>query len=142
MKKDKSLEQETFINLLKTSDRLLSEFARLFKRYGISEPQFNVLRILRGAGKDGLPCQKIGGRMITRLPDVTRLLNRLEKQGLVKRERSSDDRRIIMARLTMEGEKLLRKLDKPVLKLHKRQLGHLSKEELKSLNQLLKKARL
>src|SRR5262245_39196649 len=134
-------EQEAALNLLRTHDHLQQEFARLFGEHGISSPQYNVLRILRGAGGEGLPCLEIGARMITRMPDVTRLADRLEEAGYVQRCRSDKDRRVVLVRITQAGLDLLARLDKPVLDLHRRLLGHLSRAELDELNRLLVKAR-
>jgi DNA-binding MarR family transcriptional regulator len=133
-------EQEAALNLTRTADRLESAFARLFKERGISGSQYNVLRILRGAGT-ALPCLEIAARMITQLPDITRLVDRLEASGLVERTRTADDRRVVLIRVTEKGLALLAGLDEPLLDLHRRQLGHLSRDELAELNRLLVKAR-
>jgi DNA-binding MarR family transcriptional regulator len=133
-------EQEAALNLARTADRLASDFARLFKEHGISGSQYNALRILRGAG-EALPCLEVAARMITQLPDITRLVDRLEAAGLVRRARTPEDRRVVLIRITDRGLKLLAALDEPVLALHRRQLGHLSREELAELNRLLVKAR-
>ena len=133
-------EQEVALNLARTADRLQGEFARLFKRHGITGAQYNVLRILRGAGAP-LPCQEIGERMITQLPDITRLVDRLEEGGLVARSRTPEDRRVVLTRVTEAGLRLLETLDGPVVQLHQAQLGHLSRGELAELNRLLVKAR-
>src|SRR6266849_6704672 len=102
-----------------------------------SATQYNVLRILRGA-PEGLPCGEIASRMITRDPDVTRLLDRLEKRGLISRCRETKDRRTVMARITQEGLKLLTRLDEPVQADHRKQLGHLGRERLRTLTELLR----
>lgn len=134
-------EQEAALNLARTQDYLLQPFARLFAGHGISPPQYNVLRILRGAGGDGLPCQEIAGRMVTRMPDITRLVDRLEGAGLVERRRTREDRRVVLVSIRQRGRDLLGRLDEPVLELHRRTLGHLSRAELQELNRLLVKAR-
>jgi DNA-binding MarR family transcriptional regulator len=136
-----SPEQEACLNLVRTGDLLQLDFTRLFREHGLSPPLYNVLRILRGAGGAGLPCLEVAGRMIGSVPDITRLIDRLEKSGQVERTRSTDDRRVVLVRITPAGLKLLARLDKPVLDLHQRQLGHLSRKELAQLNQLLLKAR-
>ena len=123
------------------TDQLQHAFRQLFKKHGITEPQYNVLRILRGAGPDGLPCLAIGERMVTRVPDVTRLLDRLECSEYVSRERSKNDRRVVVARITRKGLGVLEKLDDPTLRRHADLLGHLSAEEVAELNRLLEKAR-
>lgn len=134
-------EQEACLNLARTQDFIMQQFHHLFGEYGISSPQYNVLRILRGVGGDGLPSLEIGARTITRTPDITRLVDRLEEAGLVERSRTSQDRRLVLVRLTAKGQELLARLDQPVLDLHRRTLGHLSREELAELNRLLVKAR-
>ena len=107
-------EDQLFIAILKTADFLAQQAEQLIKPYGLTGTQYNVLRILRGAGPDGLPCRVVGDRMISRDPDMTRLLDRLEKQGCITRERQKDDRRVIKTRITAEGLKQLKKLDQPV----------------------------
>jgi DNA-binding MarR family transcriptional regulator len=134
-------EEEAYLNVRRTESLLALGFERLFKAHGISEPKYNVLRILRGAGGDGLPSLEIGGRMITRVPDVTRLVDRLEAQALVRRARTSRDRRVVLVSLTPKGVKLLAALDEPVLSIHDEQLGHMTHEELHELSRLLTKAR-
>jgi len=133
-------EQEVALNLVKTSDHLQAAFTRLFKEYRISGAQYNVLRILRGAGTE-LPCQEISSRMISHLPDITRLVDRLELAGFVSRCRTQEDRRLVLVQITEQGLALLAKLDDPVLELHRKQLGHLTAEEKAELNRLLVKAR-
>jgi len=110
------------------------------KAEDLSSTQYNVLRILRGA-PDGLPCGEIANRMITRDPDITRLLDRLEKRGLISRCRETKDRRMVMARITADGLKLLARLDEPVEEAHRSQLGHLGKDQLRALAELLSAAR-
>jgi DNA-binding MarR family transcriptional regulator len=136
-----SLEQEVFLNCLKTADWLSRGGAALLKSAGLSITQYNVLRILRGVGPTGISCQEIANRMITRDPDLTRLLDRLEKRGMVRRERQYDDRRVIKAYITEEGLTLLAGLDKPIAELHKRLLSHMGPERLNQFLQLLEEAR-
>jgi DNA-binding MarR family transcriptional regulator len=133
-------EEEVSLNLARTGDVLQAGFARLFKGHGISSPLYNVLRILRGEGRP-LPCLEVAGRMVTRLPDITRLVDRLEAMGLVRRSRIEEDRRVVLIAITDAGLALLAALDAPVAELHKAQLGHLSPDELATLNRLLVKAR-
>lgn len=102
--------------------------------------QYNVLRILRGS-PEALPCGEIGSRMITRDPDITRLLDRLENRGLISRRREPEDRRTVLTRITREGMEVLARLDEPVQAAHRRQLAHLGRERLKSLCELLRTAR-
>ena len=133
--------EEAYLNLVRTYGVLEADFVRLFKQHGISEPKYNVLRILRGAGGDGLPSLEIASRMITRVPDVTRIVDRLETQGLVKRERTTADLRVVLVSLTKKGLDLLAKLDEPTRQIHCQQLQHLNKTELSELSRLLEKAR-
>src|SRR6266851_400942 len=113
---------------------------QVLKAEDLSATQYNVLRILRGA-PEGLPCGEIASRMITRDPDVTRLLDRLEKRGLISRRRETKDRRTVMARITPDGLKLLSRLDEPVQAAHRKQLGHLGRERLRTLTELLRISR-
>ncbi len=132
---------EAYINLLRTADALSRPIDALLKSFDLSGQQYNVLRILRGAGSEGLPCGEIGERMITRDPDVTRLLDRLERRGLITRARNQRDRRVVTTRITREGLRILEKLDRPVAEMHQRQLGHLGRRQLAALIRLLEQAR-
>jgi DNA-binding MarR family transcriptional regulator len=134
-------EEEAGLNLLRTADAIQTPFSQLFAAHGISDPQYNVLRILRGHGGSGLPCSEISEQMLHRMPDMTRLVDRLEKARLVTRGRTSADRRVVMVFLTPAGQELLARLDKPVRDLHRQTLGHLSRSELHEFNRLLVKAR-
>jgi DNA-binding MarR family transcriptional regulator len=134
-------QQEAFLNLLRTADALMRGEVEVLKPAGLSPAQYNVLRILRGAGARGLACREVGERMVTRDPDITRLLDRLEERGLVRRSREREDRRVITTRITEEGLDLLKKLDGPVARLHEQQLGHLGAKRLRSLIALLEVAR-
>jgi len=129
-----------FLDLQRTCDLLVRGPARILKNEDLSPTQYNVLRILRGS-PDGLPCGEIANRMITRDPDITRLLDRLEKRGLISRWRESKDRRVVLARITPNGLKLLTRLDQPVEEAHRKQLGHLGKDRLRALAELLAAAR-
>ena len=133
--------EEAYLNLLRTATVLAADFERLFKGAGLSEPQYNVLRILRGAGGDGLPCLEVGSRMITRVPDVTRLVDRLEAAGLVERHRTSEDRRVVLVKITKKGLDAIAGLDEPLREVHRRQLGHMTRRDLEELSRLLVKAR-
>ena len=135
-----SPEESAFLDLLRTTDLLSRGLFQVLKTEDLSSTQYNVLRILRGA-PDGLPCGEIASRMITRDPDITRLLDRLEKHRLIARWRESTDRRLVIARITPGGLKRLKTLDKPVQEAHRKQLGHLGPERLRSLSQLLRAAR-
>ena len=137
----RNVEQEAFLAIARTADEMQSRATEMLKPYGISPTQFNVLRILRGAEPKGHKCGEIGDRMITRDPDITRLLDRLEKRGLISRCRETEDRRMVMARITPEGLKVLGRLDTPVVETHRKQMGHLGKERLRALAELLDAAR-
>jgi DNA-binding MarR family transcriptional regulator len=128
-----SLEARVFVALLTAANRLVQDAEQLVKEYNLTGTQYNVLRILRGAEPAGLPCKGISDRMISHDPDMTRLLDRMEKRGLITRERQTDDRRVVKTRITPEGLDLLRKLDAPVQELHKRQFRHMGTERLKAL---------
>lgn len=131
------LEDHLFVVMLKTADSLSQEAEQLIKAAGLTSAQYNVLRILRGAEPDGLLCRGISERMISRDPDITRLLDRMEGHKLITRERQTEDRRVIKTRITPEGLKLLKKLDRPVHELHKKQFGHIPAARLKLLAELL-----
>src|SRR5438552_2021568 len=140
-----SLEQEAFLNLLRTGEFLMGQVEGLLKGFGLSGTQYNVLRILRGGGarcpESGLACGEVAGRMVTRDPDVTRLMDRLEERGLITRARGAKDRRVVRAAITEEGLRLLKELDDPVRKLHKRQLEHLGGRRLKEFIKVLEEVR-
>jgi DNA-binding MarR family transcriptional regulator len=135
-----SLEAKFFVALLRVADRLAQDAEFLIKAHGLTATQYNVLRILRGAGGDGLPCKQVGDRMISRDPDMTRLLDRMEKRGLITRERQTDDRRVIKTRITSAGLEILKELDTPVDELHKKQFRHISAAKLKALADALEEA--
>jgi DNA-binding MarR family transcriptional regulator len=132
---------ETHINVLRTADFLHRGVEEILNRAELSGAQYNVLRILRGAEPEGLGCREIGARMITRDPDITRLLDRLENRGLVARKRGDKDRRVVTTRITAKGLQLLKGLDRPVLEVHERQLGHLGRKRMLALIRLLEAAR-
>jgi len=136
-----SLQEEAFLALQRTADQLQGRVAEMLKPYGLSPTQYNALRILRGAGDSGLACSEIGERMINRDPDITRLLDRLQRRGLVRRARDRQDRRVIMAHITAAGSKLLKDLDRPVEEFQQRLLGGLRQQQLKDLVRLLCAAR-
>lgn len=123
--------------VLVTAERLKANAAHVFKAKELTAAQYNVLRILRGAGKDGITCTEISGRMITRDSDITRMLDRLEARGLIVRQRQSDDRRVVKAFITKAGLQLLKELDRPLRKLVENQMAGLSENDLKRLVKLL-----
>jgi DNA-binding MarR family transcriptional regulator len=136
-----SREQEACLALLRTADALQSSMESKLKEFGLTGTQYNALRILRGAGPDGLPCSEIGERMITHDPDITRLLNRLEQRGLVDRTRDQHDRRVIYGKITAAGLKLLRDMDGPVEQHGHALLHHISQTDLRRLIDLLERVR-
>ena len=133
-------EEVAFLELVRTTDMLSRGLIRILKTGGLSSTQYNVLRILRGS-PEGLPCGEIASRMITRDPDVTRLLDRLEKRNLITRFRVTNDRRTVMGRITPQGLGLLGLLDEPVRATHRKQLGHLGRRRLQTLTELMRLAR-
>lgn len=131
------LDALVFVSLLKVADSLSQDAERLLKSAGLTGTQYNVLRILRGAEPEGLLCRGIAERMISHDPDMTRLLDRMEKRGWITRRRQKDDRRVIKTRITAEGLRLLKKLDEPVHDLHARQFRHMTGARLRLLAELL-----
>ncbi|MHC4224994.1 MAG: MarR family winged helix-turn-helix transcriptional regulator [Planctomycetota bacterium] len=111
----------------------------ILKRVGLSGPTYNVLRILRGARPKGLRCGTISERMVTRVPDVTRLVDRLEGLGFVRRERAEGDRRVVEVSITKRGLEVLAELDEPLVDAHRRQFGSLARAEIAQLRRLLDK---
>ena len=132
-------EVEAFLAILRATEKVQGDFAALFKRYGLSDPSYNVLRILRGARPGGLPCGAICDRLVTRVPDVTRLVDRLGRLGLVDRHRSEEDRRVVTVKITRKGLETLSALDEPVLAVHRLQFAGFSRKELGNLRDLLAK---
>ncbi len=136
-----SLEQEAMLSIHRTDAVLSYAIIEALKPFDITPTQYNVLRILRGARPDGLCREDIRQRLISQVPDVTRLLDRMEQAGLVGRERDSADRRLVTSRITDKGLTILAKLDDPIATAHEKQLGHMTKAELRTLVTLLAKAR-
>jgi DNA-binding MarR family transcriptional regulator len=134
-------EQEAYLALLRTADALETRVEAKLNGFGLTGTQYNALRILRGAGPAGLPCSEIGERMITHDPDVTRLLSRLEKRGLVRRVRGKSDRRVIYGKITAAGLKLLSEMDEPVAAFNREILKHVGQERLRELIELLELVR-
>jgi DNA-binding MarR family transcriptional regulator len=133
-------EQEALLNLLRTADQLQIRFARLFRRFGLTPQQYNILRILRGEGKP-LPILEIASRMITVVPGITGLIDRLETAGLVCRKRCDNDRRVVYVCISDKAVDLLGQIDQPLMDMHKAMLGHLHADELTMLSTLLERAR-
>jgi DNA-binding MarR family transcriptional regulator len=134
-------EEEALVSLQRTADQLQGCLSDMLKPHGLSPTQYNALRILRGAGDEGRSCSEIAERMINRDPDITRLVDRLERRGLVKRSRDSRDRRVITTRITAAGLELLKSLDEPIEELNRKLLGHMGEEQLGRLIKLLESAR-
>jgi len=136
-----SLEHEAHLSIERTAAVLSHSLAEALKARGVTPVQYNALRILRGAGDAGLCRGEVRERLVAQVPDVTRLLDRLEAAGLVARERGTDDRRYVTTRITPSGLRLLDELDQPVEELHRGLLGHLDEGELRTLIALLAKVR-
>lgn len=136
-----SLEEEVYLNLQRTAYMLATKTVEILKRKDLTPTQYNALRILRGAGENGLTCSEVSMRMVTNDSDITRLLERLESRGLICRVRAENDRRVIIARITSGGLDILGKLDDPVAEMNRAQLGHLGQDLLEQLNALLVLAR-
>jgi DNA-binding MarR family transcriptional regulator len=133
-------EQEAVLNLFRTTDQLQIRFARLFRQFGLTPQQYNILRILRGEGQP-LPILEIAARMITVVPGITGLIDRLESAELVERKRCSEDRRVVYVAISAKALDLLRSIDEPLLVMHQQLLGHMSGEDLMLLSRLLEQAR-
>lgn len=136
-----SLEQEAHLNIVRSAAVLSADFEDMLAPSGVTATQFNVLRILRGAEPGGLCRNDVRDRMVTRMPDMTRLLDRMEKAELVQRTRDEGDRRLVTTRITRKGLHLLEQLESKVVEEHRRRLGHMTESELKQLIMLLSKAR-
>lgn len=137
----RSKAQEVFLNLSRTGQHLDAPFKTLFRSHGLSPTTYNLLCILRGHRPKGCRCTTLRDELVVRVPDVTRLVDRLCDAGLVVRTPDADDARAVLVRITPVGLKMLEELDEPVLELHEQQLGHMSTEELSTLSDLLERAR-
>ena len=137
----RNVQEEAILNLWHTGDSLAAQLQHLLKKQGVSQTQYNVLRILRGAGDEGLPSGEIGMRMLTRDPDITRLLDRMVRRGLARRTRVPQDRRVVLAKITPKGVGLLAKLDPVVNRLMDEMVGHLKNGRLQLLIDLLEELR-
>jgi DNA-binding MarR family transcriptional regulator len=135
------MQEEAVLNVIRTADAIGRSFDTLFKTYGLTRTQYNVLRILRGAGEKGACCSQIGDRLITAEPDVTRLLDRLERRGWIQRRRDAEDRRSVTTRITASGLKLLASLDEPVQQLNCRPFDLLGDADIQRLIAQLEKVR-
>ena len=136
-----SPQQEVYLNLWRTYDRLRAYEDELFGRHGLTAQQYNALRLLRAAHPEKVPTLSVAARLVSRAPDITRLLDKLAARGLIERERPADNRRVVNVGITADGLALLDTLAADVRACHERQLGHLSEEEMAMLATLLRKAR-
>jgi len=137
----KSVEEEAILSIARTAALLEHAGAEALKPFKLTITQYNVLRILRGAGDPGLCRNEVGQRLVTKVPDVTRLLDRMEAAGLIVRERGGEDRRFVATRITDKGLKLLEKIDRELPAIHGRQLGHVGQKRLRELIALLEEVR-
>jgi DNA-binding MarR family transcriptional regulator len=136
-----SAEQEVYLNLWRTYDRLRALEDRLFGEHDLTAQQYNALRLLRAVHPEGMPTLALAGRLVSRSPDITRLLDRLQERGLIRREKPAGNRRVVQVAITDAGLALLNELAEGVRDCHRRQLGHLTAEQQKQLVQLLQAAR-
>lgn len=136
-----SLEEEALLNVLRTADCLNRAFHLKTRDWGVTSTQYNVLRILRGAQPRGLTCSAIGSRMITAVPDITRLLERLKRLKLIRQQRDRHDRRVVWTHISEAGLALLREMDPVILRVPRELLGHLNGTEVRELIRLLELAR-
>lgn len=136
-----SPEQEVYLNLWRTYDRLRGLEDELFARHELTAQQYNALRLLKAAHPGSMPTLALAARLISRAPDITRLVDRLEARGLVARDRRRDNRRVVELSITEAGLALLKQLARAVRDCHQRQLGHLTPEQQAQLVALLTAAR-
>lgn len=136
-----SLEQEVFLGLWRTWDRLKAIEEEFFAGYGLTGQQYNVLRLLVHVPEPGIPTLELANRLVSRAPDITRMLDKLELREFIQRVRPSQDRRVVYVTLSDKGRELVKNITEPLRECHQRQLGHLTKTELKALSALLRSAR-
>jgi len=134
-------EEEALLNLGRTYEFLSQRMAELLKQYQLTPTQYNMLRILRGAGADGVTCSQATERMLSPDPDVTRLLDRMEAQDLIRRERSKEDRRVVITRITERGLELTNRIDAPLSQLLRQYLGRVGQARLRDLVDILEALR-
>lgn len=135
------LEEEALLNLVRTHEFVQQRQAEFFKQFGLTGTQYNILRILRGAGKTGVTCSQASERMVAADPDITRLLDRLESRGLIRRERSREDRRVVLSHITAEGLQLLKSIDKPLAEFIRGLAGHIERKMLEQFIETLEAIR-
>lgn len=134
-------ETRAYLDLLHTHGRITTKSAAIYRQHGITEQQYHVLRVVEAAGDGGLPCLEVARRLPTPAPDVTRLIERLRRSGLVSRRRLERDRRVVLIELTERAAGTLRRLGPSLERFHRQRLEHMSADELDLLAQLLRKAR-
>jgi DNA-binding MarR family transcriptional regulator len=132
-----NLETEAYLTLVLTAVRLVHDVSTLLQPNDLSPPQYNLLRILRGAGEKGLLCNEIAARMVHPVSDITRLLERLERRGWIRRRRETDDRRAVRVWITETGQEIIAPLDTLLAQKHKAQFGHLGENKLHELIKIL-----
>lgn len=129
--------EEAFLNILRTCSMLTAQSNRVLREKGLAEPSYNILRILRGAGAEGRCGFEIADQLVAQVPDMTRLIDRLEKLGLLERKRVDQDRRLVRCFITAEGLRVLKELDQPLMEIHKKQFGRLTKQQIEQINELM-----
>jgi len=137
-----SAAQEAFLSIQRTADAISQKFEQFLKAWGISGTQYNVLRILRGAGPEGLRCGEIGERMIAHDPDITRLLDRMEKAGWIERARDTRDRRVVLTRINRRGLELLKQIDNPIEEFTEELGQHVPEKRFRELINILDEVRI
>ncbi len=135
-------EEDASLNIVRTADLLMQKAAQILKPHALSPTQYNVLRILRGAGDKGASSKDIGNRLLSRDPDITRLMDRLEKRGLLVRDRAKEDRRVVTHRLTREGLDLVKALDRPIQRMHREIMRDIEPQRLEALAAILEEIRI
>ena len=138
----KHLEEDATLAVVRKADLFIQRVTDVLKPHSLSPTQYNVLRILRGAGKDGASCKDIGSKLIARDPDVTRLMDRLEKRGLLTRDRIKEDRRVVVHKLSGEGLSLVNELDRPIQELHRSTMRGIEPAKLQTLIAILEEIRI
>jgi DNA-binding MarR family transcriptional regulator len=137
----RTVEEEASVSLARTAALMEYAASEVLRRYGLTPTQYNVLRILRGAEPEGLGRNEVRERLVFKVSDATRLLDRVEEMGLVARTRGGEDRRVVVARITRKGLDLLAPLDGEIERFHRRKLGHMGERKLRILLNLLAEAR-
>lgn len=134
-------ETRAYLDLVRTHGRITTRSTEIFKRHGVTEQQYHALRVLEAAGPGGLPCLELAQQLPTPAPDITRLLDRMRRAGLVKRQRLEADRRVVMIELTARGSEIARRVRPEAAEFHRERLAHMTRDELDLLGRLLRKVR-